>query len=110
MKTLAESIFNADDNLRKADEHLDYDIVMDVFYSKMRKKSPKDLDMFSQPLKEGDLVLAILKNRPCLGVIKEVSKGTCVVEFKSEFGTCMCGCYDVMKIKNPKIFKQEQLL
>ena len=111
MKTLHdiinESLLDEDDLVRNAEKWE----VVDRYVKRARSKSPKDdVDMLGNPVKVGDLVLAVNKGRPMPGVIVQIRYGCCAICFdpdmskmkttsQGDYKTTI-GLYDVVKVTN----------
>ena len=86
--------------------------IITQFNDKLRSKTPKDLDMFGNKVEVGDLVLGMYRNRPSIGVIRYIRKGTgvCTVQYtndgkdvkKAPSGDYISrtAIYDILKISN----------
>ena len=105
MKDLKESILDGEEVVMK---DLDRLIRVREFYSKVRSKTPKEIDMIGRPLEIGDLVIAPNRGKPMPGVIMKIHNGNFAVCFTGipedmsrdashEFRTNICG-YEIIKI------------
>ena len=81
MKSLLESIFDGEEVVMK---DLDNLLLIKNISSKLRTKTPKDLDMFDRPLEVGDLVIAPNKGKPMPGVIMKIRNGAFAVCFTGD--------------------------
>lgn len=77
---LRESLMDDEDTIIKSG--IPYSIMV-KYDSLKRSKTPKDLDMFGNELKVGDLVLGVYLNRPSIGIIRQIREGTgmCAVQY-----------------------------
>lgn len=100
---IEESILDDEEVVDKKSEKLMY---VEEYMKKLRKKSPKDTDMMNNELKNSDLVLAVYKGRPTIGVVINVDRGCVEVCFDTYLkGKTLLGTYDVLKI-NDTIVKE----
>lgn len=72
-----ESIFDEESIMDRMDDL----IFIKDFYSKLRTKTPKDLDMIGKPLNVGDLVIAPNRGKPMPGIIMKIRNGAFAVCF-----------------------------
>ena len=108
MKTLKdiciESVFDEESNMNNLEDL----IKIKEFYTRLRTKTPKELDMVGNPLQVGDLVIAPNKGKPMPGVIMKIRNGNFAICFTGdpndiprdglhEFRTSVCG-YEIIKI------------
>ena len=77
---LNESSLNDENEVFEKDEQFS---IMVQFNDKKRTKTPKDLDMFGNKVKVGDLVLGTYQNRPSVGIIRYIREGVgvCAVQY-----------------------------
>lgn len=99
-----ESVFDEESNMNNLEDL----IRIKEFYTRLRTKTPKELDMVGNPLQVGDLVIAPNKGKPMPGVIMEIRDGNFAICFTGDpndipsygphrFRTCACG-YEIIKI------------
>ena len=100
-----ESIMDGEEVVMK---DLDDLIRVKKFYTRLRTKTPKELDMVGNPLQVGDLVIAPNKGKPMPGVIMKIRNGNFAICFTGdpndiprdglhEFRTSVHG-YEIIKI------------
>ena len=95
---IKESILDDEEVVDKKLENLMY---VEEYMKKLRKKSPKDIDMMNNELKNSDLVLAVYKGRPTIGMVINVDRGCVEVCFDTHLkGKTLLGTYDVLKIND----------
>ena len=78
---LNESIFDGEEANMKG---LDDLIKIKDFYNKRRTKTPKELDMLSKELHEGDMVIAPNRGTPMPGIIMKIRNGAFAVCFTGD--------------------------
>ena len=78
MRTLQESIMDGEEVVMS---DLDNLIRVKEFHTKLRKRTPKELDMVNQPLQVGDLVIASNRGQPMPGVIMKIRSGNYAICF-----------------------------
>lgn len=99
-----ESVFDEESNMNNLEDL----IRIKEFYTRLRTKTPKELDMVGNPLQVGDLVIAPDKGKPRPGVIVKIRNGNFAICFTGdlndiprdgvhEFRTSVQG-YEIIKI------------
>lgn len=81
MRTLQESIMDGEEVVMS---DLDNLIRVKEFHTKLRKRTPKELDMVNQPLQVGDLVIAPNRGQPMPGVIMKIRSGNYAICFTGD--------------------------
>lgn len=81
MKTLQESIMDGEEVIMSG---LDDLIRIKKFYTRLRTKTPKELDMVGNPLQVGDLVIAPDRGKPRPGVIMLIRNGNFAICFTGD--------------------------
>ena len=95
---IKESILDDEEVVDKKLEKLMY---IGEYAKKLRKKSPRDIDMMGNELKNSDLVLAIYRGRPTIGIVVSIDRGCVEVCFDMYLkDKIVLGAYDVLKIND----------
>lgn len=81
MKTLQESIMDGEEVVMS---DLDNLIRIKEFYTRLRTKTPKDLDMLGKELHVGDMVIAPNRGKPMPGIIMKIRSGAFAVCFTGD--------------------------